>query len=506
MDQIYFIANPDGVPDVYRLATDGGPARVTRLMTGVTGITATSPALALAANGSRLAAVVYRNATYEIQSIEGAALRDGEQVPARTTVLGAQLAPADRRGQEVDRLLASSQGGVADSAVAVEDYKPKLSLDYIGQEVGVSTGNSMGGYVGGGIAMMFSDMLGDHAVSSVVQVNGTFEDLGGQIGYLNRKHRWNWGAFVEQVPYVTGGMFGSVQNINGQQVIVEELVRDRQIDRRVLGLAAYPFGRARRFEVGGSVRNLTFNRHFDTRGFSLQTGQLLFEDSQKESLGDPLTLGEVTMALVQDTSVFGATGPILGHRSRIEVSPAWGDLQFTSVVADARHYVMPFRPLTIAGRFLHVGRYGGDAESQRLSPLYVGFPNLVRGYDIGSFDFDECDLRTAQGCAVVDQMLGSKLMVAGLELRAPVVGLFTGNIEYGVIPAELVAFFDAGVAWDNDSRPSGFNGGTRPWARSVGAGVRVNALGYLIVELLGVRALDRPRDGWRFVFGIRPGY
>jgi Tol biopolymer transport system component len=506
-DSIYFVANPDGVPDVYRVPAAGGPvARVTRLMTGVTGITAMSPALGLAANGSRLAVVVYRNLTYEIQAIEGAQLRGGEPVPATTTLAAAQLAPGERRGVEVDRILAMPQLGLASGSGETLDYKPGLSLDYIGQEFGVSTANSLGGYVGGGVALMFSDMLGDHAVSSIVQVNGTFEDLGGQIGYVNRKHRWNWGAFVEQIPYVTGGIIGSIEDIDGRRVLVEQQIRDRQVDRRVLGLAAYPFSRARRFEIGGSVRNLTFNRQFDTRGFSLATGQLLFEESDKVPLGDPLMLGEVTMALVQDTSVFGATGPILGHRSRLEVSPAWGDLTFTSVVADARHYVMPFRPLTIAGRLLHIGRYGGDAESFRLSPLYVGFPNLVRGYDIGSFDFDECEIRNGSGCAVVDQLIGSKLLVAGVELRAPLVGLFTGKLEYGPIPAELIGFFDAGVAWDNASRPSGFGSGTRPWARSFGAGLRVNALGYLILELDAVRALDRPRDGWRFVFGIRPGF
>ena len=37
-------------------------------------------------------------------------------------------------------------------------------------------------------------------------------------------------------------------------------------------------------------------------------------------------------------------------------------------------------------------------------------------------------------------------------------------------------------------------------------GVRENAFGYLIVELDAVRALDRPNNGWRFVFGITPGY
>lgn len=505
---IFFIAYPDGVPDVYRSSGQGGaPARVTRLITGVTAITALSPALTVAADGGLLAAVVYRNMTYEIHSVEGDRLRGLEQAPTRTTFNAGQLPPATRQGEEVDPLLSSPQVGlVAEPTQAPEEYRSGLSLDYIGQEFGVTAFNSLGGYVGGGIAMRFSDMLGDHILTSVLQVNGTFEDFGGQIGYLNRTRRWNWGGFLEQVPYVTGGVLTGVDTVDGRQVFVEQLVRDRQVDRRLTGIAQYAISRARRFEVGASVRHLTFNRDIDTRGFALNTGQLLFQENQDISLGDPLTLGELTAAFVHDTSLFGATGPILGHRSRFEVSPAWGDLQFTNVVADARHYVMPFTPVTVAARVLHIGRYGSDSESRRLSPLFVGFPSLVRGYDIGSYDFNDCQITATGECSALEQLIGSRLLVTGVEVRAPLVGLFTGALEYGPIPVELVGFFDAGVAWDEDTRPSGIGNGTRPWARSVGAGVRVNAFGYMIVELNAVKPLDRVNDGWRFVFGLRPGF
>jgi Tol biopolymer transport system component len=506
---IYFIAYPDGIPDVYRL-NDGGaaPARVTRLITGATAITPTSPALSVAADGSRLAVVVYRNATYEIHAVEGERLRGLEPAPARTTLNAGQLVPTTRRDAEVDQLLASPRAFLpAEAAKAVEEYTPKLSLDYVGQEFGVTAFSSLGGYVGGGIAFSFSDMLGNHVVSSLLQVNGQFEDFGGQIGYLNRTRRWNWGGFVEQVPYVTGGYLTGLDTVNGRDVFIEQLVRDRTVDRRVMGLAQYPFSRARRFEVGASLRHLTFNRDIDTRGFSLNTGELLFQDEQNIPLGDPLTLGSVTTALVSDTSLFGATGPILGHRSRFEASPTWGDLRFTSVVADARQYVMPFAPLTIAGRLLHIGRYGADAESRRLTPLYIGYSGLVRGYDINSFDLNDCGATTGGSCPALDQLIGSRVLVAGVEARAPLVGLFKGQLDYGPVPVDLVGFFDAGVAWDASTRPTGFGGDARrPWARSYGGGVRVNAFGYAIVELLAARAIDRGNNGWRFVFGIQPGF
>ena len=503
---IYFVSDPDGVPDVYRYDSGTRAAsRVTRLITGVTGITENSPALAVAADGSRLAVVIYRNQTYELQAIEGARLR-GEAAPTSVTLAAAQLAPATRRGAEVDSLLGDPQFGLASNAAATtENYRPRLSLDYIGQEMGITTTNSLGSYMGGGIAVNFSDILGDHVVTSLLQVTGSFEDFGGQVGYINRKHRWNYGTFLEQLPYITGGVIGGPAVIDGQNVIVQQEIRDRQRDQRVLAMAQYPFGRARRFEAGASLRRLTFDRRVDTFVFSPTTGQLLGQDQQKISLGEPLSLGELNFGLVQDTTAFGATGPVLGHRSRFEVAPSWGDLRFTQAIADVRHYVMPFGAWTIAGRFLHIGRYGSDAESLRLSPLFLGFPNLVRGYDIGSFDVDECPTTVDENCALVNDLIGSRLAVAGVELRAPLLGAFTGKLEYGPIPAEIIGFFDAGVAWDNQTKPA-FMDGTRPWARSFGAGVRVNAFGYAIVELDAVRALDRPKDGWRFVFNMSPGF
>jgi hypothetical protein len=504
---VYFIANPDGVPDVYRFDPQRGAAtRLTRLMTGATAITATSPALSVASNGNLAAAVVYRNMTYEIHAIEGDRLREGQPAPQTATLEAAQLAPAAGKPTLVDSALRAAAEGLPSAVEAKpEKYDPDLSLDYVGQEFGVAAVNSLGTYVGGGIVFNFSDILGDHIVTALAQVNGGFEDFGGQIGYINRRHRWNYGTFIEMIPYVTGGVFGGLANVDGQTLLVQQEVRDRQVDLRAIGLAQYPFSRSRRFEVAGSVRRLTFDRRIDTFFFDPITGRLLDDQREKIELGEPLTLGEATLGFVQDTAAFGATGPVLGHRSRFEVTPTWGDLQFTQVVADARQYVMPFGPWTVAGRALHVGRYGADGESLRLSPLYVGYSNLVRGYDISSFGIDECGGSIQQSCDLVDNLIGSRLIVTNVELRAPLVGAFTGRLEYGPVPAELIGFFDAGVAWDSETRPKGF-GGTRTWARSYGAGVRINALGYLVLELAGVRALDRPDDGWRFVFGIRPGF
>jgi hypothetical protein len=123
--------------------------------------------------------------------------------------------------------------------------------------------------------------------------------------------------------------------------------------------------------------------------------------------------------------------------------PTWGDLQLVNVTADFRQYFMPdaLGAITFAGRLLHVGRYGGSGEDQRLLPLFLGYPELVRGYGIGSFDASECPP------AATGSLVGSRMVVVNAEIRAPLVGLFRGRLDYGQVPVDVFAFADAGVAW-----------------------------------------------------------
>jgi outer membrane protein assembly factor BamA len=166
---------------------------------------------------------------------------------------------------------------------------------------------------------------------------------------------------------------------------------------------------------------------------------------------------------------------------------------------------MPVRPVTIAARLLHYGRYGSGGEDQRLYPLFIGYPDLVRGYDTGSFSASECGVQTNGSCPVFDSLIGSRMLVGNLEVRAPLLGLFGKRNLYGPIPIEIGAFFDAGVAWDSVSKPT-FFGGDRPLAKSTGATARVNAFGVLILQVDWVKPLDRPGKGAFFQFNLLSGF
>ena len=510
---LYFLSDRNGITNVYRLElASGARFQVTDLLTGVTGITALSPALSVAAR--RLAFAVYEDDKYSIFTMDDPAAMAGTPVAGAVDRLAAaMLPPRERRAAEVMALRGDPAFGLPRQRdFASRPYKASLQLDYVGQPTVAVGADPFGTYVGGGVSMFFSDMLGNHSVGGILQINGSFDDFGGVIGYVNRKRRWDWGVGIEQIPYLTGSFAQGTDTINGEPAFVEQQLLFRQINRAVSGFVAYPFSRSRRIELGASFRSISFKQTLETQAVSLVTGQLLIREKETLPAPEGLNLGEASAALVGDTSIFGATSPILGKRYRFEVSPTIGDVKFTSVLADYRHYVMPVRPYTFALRLVHFGRYGSGGQDDRLQPLFIGYPNLVRGYDVNSFGAAECGISTSGDCPVFDQLLGSRLAVANLELRFPPFGALGGKGFYGPLPIDLLAFADAGVAWrSGDSVKldlSGADGSltSRRPVRSVGVGARVNLFGFAILEVDYVKPLDRPQKNWMWLFNLSPGF
>jgi outer membrane protein assembly factor BamA len=252
------------------------------------------------------------------------------------------------------------------------------------------------------------------------------------------------------------------------------------------------------------VRRIGFDHDIETDVFSLVTGTRIDHIVEELDRPDAVNLGETGAALVYDSSIMGATAPVIGQRYRMEISQVAGTLTYSGALLDYRRYVMPVRPLTFAVRGLHYGRYGSGGEDPRLAPLYVGYPGLVRGYEINSFDPTECIVE-ATSCAAFDQLVGSRLAVLGAEVRFPIFGLFSRKSLYGPVPIDIAFFGDAGTAWTTgDDRVLGDS--RRDWVRSYGAAMRFNAFGFAILELDYVRPLDRPGRGWMWQFNLTPGW
>ncbi|MDP1570991.1 MAG: BamA/TamA family outer membrane protein [Vicinamibacterales bacterium] len=501
---LYFLSDRGGITNIYRMRLDGAEVvQLTNLVTGVSGITALSPAMSSA--GDRILFSTMEDRGYSVYALEGPERLAGlpiVELPRHAAV----LSPRDRGDGPVRTTLADATLGLIPAAtdLPTESYRPRLSLDYAGQPaIGVGR-DAFGTYAAGGVSFLFSDMLGHHTVGTSAQVTNRFDEFGGSAAYINRTRRWNWGAVIEQTPYVARGFAtGLARTPAGQLLYVEEEYRILQVDRALQGIVSYPFSRAQRVDVAGGLRQIGFTQDVTTRVFSRTTGQLLSEDRRDLVDLPNVNLAQGSAALVWDTSIFGATSPIRGSRSRLELSQVAGSLQYTGTLADVRVYVMPFRPYTIALRGLYFGRHGGGADDQRLPTLYLGYPGLVRGYDAGTFRSTECgqaaDILT---CPAFDRLVGTQIAVANAEIRFPLWGAFGGQQFYGPLPVELAVFADGGVAWGG----SRFTDTARDPVASIGAAARVNLLGFAIAEINYVRPLQRPERGWLWQFNLMPGF
>ncbi|HEX8274753.1 MAG TPA: BamA/TamA family outer membrane protein [Longimicrobiaceae bacterium] len=513
---LFFVSNRTGIPNVYRVELGGGEVRrVTDVFSGVSGITDVSPSISLSRDGSRLVFTAFEDRGHNLYTITDPRQLTGVAVPAGGADAGGAPAAAtlppqprspERPFNRVAAMLADRTGGLpsaeAAAAFEVSPYRARLGLDYLGQpQVGVSVGGPWGGGVWGGIFGVFSDVLGRHTVGGAIQAQGQLDEIGFAFQYLNRGTRWNLGAGVQRIPSVYGYYATGIDPAE-PDVFRQQLVRLRRFDESVTGIAQYPFSAVQRVELGGGARRISQDGKIFEVLYDAGTGAPTGTDERTvDGLG--YNLLEASAAWVYDNTVFGYTGPIAGQRARMEISPVAGQLRFTGVLADFRRYLY-LRPFTLAFRGLHYGRYGPDGEGV-FSSLYLGQPSLLRGY--GSA-YDSC-LGSGEDCGLLNSMVGSRIAVATAELRVPVVRAPAGS-GLGLPPVDGIAFYDAGLAWTADTRPTLARGvpddvSRRGLLTSVGVGGRTNLFGFAVLEVDYVRALESA-GGWHWVVAIQPGF
>jgi Tol biopolymer transport system component len=532
---LIFISDRDGIPNLYRIGVeDGDVSQLTRIATGISGITSSSPALSVATRTGEAAFSVYQGGKYDIYTLEFGAGPPTTTARAQSGAGGAlseappnagALPPLDRKASEVQAMLRDAATGLpAPTEYTSEEYKSKLSLEGIAQPTVAVGASRFGPAIGGGIALQFGDMLGDQQLVTAFQLNSgltnsfSFKDAAAQLAYFNQAHRWNWGVVGGQIPYLSGGFQSGIGTVGNQPAQIEQTIIFRQTEQSVGAVTAYPFSRARRLEFQGGLTRVSFDQTVQTTAFSLNTGDVLVNDSTTTPLGRSLTLATTSAALVLDTSNFGATSPVQGQRYRLEASPTFGSLQYTSLLADYRRYFMPVSFYTVAARVMHYGRYGSGADDERLFPLFLGYPDLVRGYDVGSFDASDCIPSTVSSCPQFDRLEGSRMLVANLEFRFPLLRPFGATQGmYGPVPVEVAFFADGGLAWNSlqqatiatsilgvSQLPHPFN--WRDGVASAGVALRVNLFGFAIGQFDFAHPFQRPGRGWVFQFNLNPGF
>ncbi|HET6568324.1 MAG TPA: peptidase S9, partial [Rhodothermales bacterium] len=514
---VYFISDRDGFSNVYRIdVATSQVSQVTNVATGVSGITALAPALSVASQTGAMMFSVYSDGNYSVFALDPDQTA-GTPVTGQTSgpALAGFMPPAVKTDTSPVGYLAVTEPAASAQSVITsptEPYHARLHLAYVGQpSVGVGYDQQFGGLgIAGGVSFYFTDMLGNHILGAAVQANGTIKDVGGQVQYINRAHRFNWGGQISHIPYLTGFAAVSPGPTPGSVEYDQYLQRYYFSGGQFMG--AYPLSTTRRLEanVGYTHIGSSLER---TRLIVDQFGNVRQVDRENVDTNfKGLHLVQGSGALVSDYSFFGFTSPVRGGRYRFEAGYTAGSHNFGTLLGDYRHYFF-LNPLTFAVSGYTYGRYGPGADAPELYPLNLGYSTYnmrgVHGYGINSFDVSEC--RTINGCAVLDRVIGSSVAVASMELRLPFLGTRDfGLINFPYLPTELVAFFDGGVAWTADRPPvfkwetDGSNDNVPVF--STGAAARFNVLGYLVLEVFYAYPFQRPDKGGYVGLALLPGW
>ncbi len=525
---LFFIADQDGIPDVYRLdLASGQKYRLTKVSTGVSGITSDSPALSVARSTGRMAFTVFKDQGFVIRGFETAD-QTGTLEPEATGPALSELPPYAPNSLVMRYLGDPVSGLVSGDDFQVSDYTPHFQLDAIGQpSLGASIGGPLGAGVYGGVSALWGDQLGDRQIFGALQANGTVKDIGGAVEYYNLRDRWNWGAGAMHLAYPYAGIQVTYPSATETEVTmyIQRLFLDQ-----LRFFTQYPFSTTRRFEAGLSGTHQGYSQELLRYRYS---GNILVSQTHEQGVKIPgIAYAEPSVAFVGDNSFSAFTSPVAGERYRFGYAPVIGDFTFQTATADYRRYFF-MRPFSLAFRGMHYGRYGNDAEDSRIWPLYLGDENFIRGYGYASFQPEECLNTATSSCPVFDRLFGSRVIVGNAEFRIPLFGTPEfGLINFPILPLEVSPFFDGGVSYTGNQQPdfrfsqngngTASAGCTNPGTSgsssqfivctdripvfSTGVSFRANVLGYLIFEAYVAHPFQRPQRPWVWGFQLAPGW
>jgi Tol biopolymer transport system component len=496
---LLYVSDRTGIANLYIRDLETGEDRsITDILTGVTGVMTTSPTASLASNGKRVVFSAFSRGTWDLFAIKdplslwdkadpwiapmpasveeagpvtpapvagGRTWRPDQEmgpsippppvagVPAagkdeadqdRETVAMDSLindaepevprgrgmfgrATVEREGQfpdssrlalDVRRVFLEERTLPDSSSFVLTPYRTRFSADYVAANGFFASNVGLAAQS----VLRFSDMLGDQVLLVGANVYGTLSDADLLFEYINLKRRVGWGvsAFQFRDDYY---LFAS----STQDEFVSQIYRGVNLTLQ------RPFDRFHRIEafVQGLDVSEELSGGIDTPYYGMSTGP-----------------GRTTylyvspgLALVNDNTIYGSTGPISGGRQRVSAEVGLGDLSFQTYMGDVRHYFNLRHAYALAVR-------GIGATSLGINRQYfsLGGPYTLRGYAFGEFR-------------------GTNLAMANVEFRFPLVEqlLLGFPLPLAVQGVRGAFFFDAGAAWSDDSQFRGmvYSGGHR---------------------------------------------
>jgi dipeptidyl aminopeptidase/acylaminoacyl peptidase len=462
---IAFVSDRDGISDLYvqDLRTDR-IGRLTRLMTGVTGLIESSPPFSWSRDGKRIVFTTFMGDGWELyaiddpldklqeleapEPIERVAQRERETVvpwaapdltpaPASSPVpepeglagllagappltlagpgaarpSAASAATADLEGGErivLSRVFRETTYDLPDpSTLSGTPYRLKWSPDFVGASPLFASNVGFAGSA----QVAISDILSNHVVQIGASVYGSLEDSDVLLGYYNLANRINWGVAAYQY-----------RNDYGIFTAQDQVEFESRVFRGIQVSFLRPSSMFDRVEL--TFRGVALSKRVFQQSFG---GGFV---ATEESSSDLLYYGGPELAFVWDDVVWGALAPVHGRRARLSYSHAFGDVQSGTGILDYRKYMPLGRTTVLAGRLI-----GGASQGKTPALFRVGGAWTLRGLDYGELE-------------------GESVGLLNLELRFPLVeALRLGwplRIALGGVGGVL--FFDVGGAWNEEAR------------------------------------------------------
>ena len=486
---VTFIADPDGVSNLYRMPIDGGP--IVQLSSFVDRRRRHHDVESGAQRRRR-------DRPPGVQRVRGRRPLDlragrGEDRRARRRrrrPVRRRCCPAGRRRRgDVQRLLTDTGRGLPaarqrarrDAVQAEADARRDRPAD-----VSAPASAQFGGYVGGSISALFSDMLGDRLLGMGAQVGGIVRRTSAaQLIVRQSPASLELGERrSSQLPYPRRLSHARSAIRPRKRIIADARSSSGRPAAALFGIAAFPFSAATRVEFSGGARDADVHaRDARSRPTTADTQRSAsIARRRTRQIGEPLYLGEGERRARARHVVLRRDQTDLRRRDRASrsdrasarslhdaCSPTGAATSCRSARSRSARACDALRPLRPRRRASAARR-----SLRRLSRVRARLRlRIVRR--------DRVPEQAAIGpeCAIFDNLIGSRMLVTNIEVRAPLAGLFRGELEYGRLPVDVAAFFDAGVAWSSATTSGVRRRHARTSSAASAARVRVNVFGLL---------------------------
>jgi Tol biopolymer transport system component len=343
----------------------------------------------------------------------------------------------------------------------VSKYKLNFTPDIIYGNAGYDTFYG----VTGNTVMAFSDLLGNHQIVFVTNLQLDLKNSDYGLQYLYLPNRVDFG--------ISGFHSARFVIINDQYGGSLYRFRTYGVDL----LASYPLDRFNRMDFGLNWYNI-----------SRENLDILDDPVQRRTVIVP------SFGYTHDTSLWGFISPVNGTRYTVNVfgTPKIGNngLSFVNVTGDYRNYVRLGRNYSLALRLAGGGSFGRNPQKF----IIGGVDNWINR----TFEGDYVPLENAEDYIFLqaglplrgynyNARIGSRYGLFNFEFRYPLFAfLQAGPLPIGVQSFGGVIFFDMGSAWNKEREFVAFthnaegNLVTRDLLMGMGTGARIYFIGFLL--------------------------